>query len=79
MSTNSGWLIEHNDYHTAHRWIRAIVQDNYGPGTRVHLIFDEDALVGLRFAREEDAMAFIYLHPAECLNCRPTEHQFVGL
>ena len=75
MTPEFGWLIEHNDYHAGHRWLRIIVQPN---GTRVttELDFTPYAVVALRFAREEDASAFIYMHPTECINCRPTAHQF---
>ena len=78
MTPEFGWLIEHNDYHSGHRWLRAyrsfgLITD---PTPRYALEWHSDANVALRFAREEDARAFLYLHKDFCVDCRPTCHQF---
>ena len=72
----TGWLIEHNDCHSGHRWLRAVRV--YSPTTvpRYDLEWHSDANVALRFAREEDARAFLYLHKDFCVDCRLTCHQF---
>jgi hypothetical protein len=68
------WLIEHNDY-PPHYWLRLIVQPN-GNRTDVTIDFTITAGLALQFGRAEDARAFIYLHPQERINCRPTSHSF---
>lgn len=76
MTPEYGWLIEHNEYAGGHRWLRAVVWRNGDTSPTTTLEFTTDACVALRFARKEDADAFIYLHPKHTLNCRATDHQF---
>lgn len=71
-----GWLIEHNNHNRSHLWLRAIIEDEFTGTARTRLDWDGNATVALRFAREEDARAFIYLHRDFCQNCRPTSHSF---
>ena len=74
--TELGWLIELNDHSLGHRWLRVVVDRNGVTLPTTKIDFTDAAVVAMRFAREEDAVAFIYLHPAYTLNCRATEHQF---
>ena len=74
MTDKQGWLIEHNEYQSGHRWLRAVVDGNGDHPSTVRLIFTTDSLLAFRFARREDADAFIYLHPEVTLNCRAIEH-----
>lgn len=75
MKPEYGWLIEHNEYAGGHRWLRA-VRDEDGDRVTIRLEFTPHAVAALRFARKEDADAFIYLHPTKTVNCRATDHQF---
>ena len=76
MPPEYGWLIEHNDYSRGHHWLRVIVNGNGALNPTTAIEFTASAEVALRFARKQDAEAFIYLHPAHTLNCRATDHQF---
>ena len=74
MTNQQGWLIEHNEYQSGHHWLRAVVDLNGDHHSTIRLVFTTNSLIALRFARCEDANAFIYLHPEVTLNCRATEH-----
>lgn len=76
MTPEYGWLIEHNVYVTGHKWLRVIVDMQGSRNPTAEIDFTPHAEVALRFARKEDAEAFIYLHPGHTLNCRATNHQF---
>lgn len=76
--TETGWLIEHNDYRPVHRWLRAIIETHPTLGPDVRLMWHEESSIALRFGREEDARAFMYLHKDCCVDCRPTEHEWVA-
>lgn len=72
------WLIEHNrTFLGAYQYLRVIVDSPFG-ANRPRLEWDKNWEVAIQFHRKDDAEAFIYLHPTECLNSRATEHDFVG-
>lgn len=71
------WLIEHNHFNPPEYLRVSVESHSRGAGSRVTIHFDPDPTPAMHFGRKHDAESFIYLHPSECLNCRPSEHIFI--
>ena len=73
------WLIEHNrPFLGDPQYLRVIVDNAHGSGVpRSRIEFDKEPGVAVQFTRKDAAENFLYLHHAECVNARATEHLFV--
>ena len=73
------WLIEHNSQPMGRPDYIRVTFRNLNSSIVDHRIFlDIDPHAAMQFGRKQDAEAFIYLHPKECINCRPVEHEFIS-
>ncbi|HET6724409.1 MAG TPA: hypothetical protein VFH85_00185 [Gammaproteobacteria bacterium] len=61
MQTEFGWLIEDTGIFPQPHWLQVVTFGNYAS---VH--WTTDANLALRFARRQDAEAFMLLHGADC-------------
>lgn len=71
MARWTGWLLEHEDHRTGHRWLRAI---KYAGDVKGTVEWTDDSNLALRFARRIDAVDFAWLFPEMCTLALITEH-----
>lgn len=71
MARDTGWLLEHEDHRSGHRWLRAI---KYSGDMKGAVEWTEDSNLALRFARRDDAVNFAWLFPEMCTLALITEH-----
>lgn len=73
MAREIGWLIERTGARGAAEWLRVLL---YPSSTHIgtSVVWADDANLSLRFARREDAEAFMALNPSLCVLARATEH-----